>query len=92
MLFKDLYIFYHEPSEKYLIYLETFLAFLRAHISISDTIQLVKRSNIIGELGTHKEKLYTANEKEAIPVLFLLKYIFQHSEQKRCAERVRCEN
>lgn len=42
----------------------------------------MKRSNIIRELGTHKEKLYTANEKEAIPVLFLLKYIFQHSEQK----------
>ena len=81
MLSKYFYIFKDETSEKYLLYLDEFLTFLRKHKNPSDKLQHVKKCNVIRELERSGEKLYNVNDKEAISLTFLLKYTFYHCEQ-----------
>ena len=81
MLSKHFYIFKDETSEEYILYLDEFLTFLRKHKTQSDRLQHVKKTNVTRELKRTGEKLYNVNNKEAISVSFLLKYIFNHCEQ-----------
>ena len=81
MLSKYFYIFKDETADKYLLYLDEFLKFLRKHKNPSDKLQSVKKANVTREVETAGEKLYNINDKEAISVSFLLKYIFHHCEQ-----------